>query len=307
MLACDPRWTGEGVELELERSVVKVADDGGRLRSVLDACDGRSSVSELTSEFGPDAGYLVDELLGLGALVDVEERWRRFHRTSANPAPVGRNITDAEVESMLGETYVPPHALGTPISLEVKESAVGGVARRRRSGRPGPEPRPLTWDELGTLLTVGYGRADSGWLTVPSGGALYPLVLDVLVRNRIGPLEPGIWWYDPWRGELRETQRGRPEIEPLLVRHPVTDPLVARGDVILSVSAELARPCRKYGARGYRFALMETGAVMQSLYLAGAELGVPVRACGGYHDAGVHDLLGHADGVVCMLLLFLGA
>ena len=307
VLVTDPRWTDEGVELDLELSVVKVDDDTGRLRPVLDACDGRRSVLELTTEFGPDARGLIDELLGAGALVDVEQGWRRFHRLSGNPPPVGRATSDAEVSELMSERFAPPEPLGDPVPLEAAASEVGRAARRRSSALPGPEPRPLRWEQLGALLSVAYGRASVGWFTVPSGGALYPIVVHVLVRKPIGPLEPGVWWYDHWRGELRQQRPGRPDIEPLVLSHPVTDPLVARDEPILAVSADLARPCRKYGGRGYRFALMETGAVMQSAYLVGAELDLPVRACAGYHDAGVNALLGHRDSVVCTLLLFVGA
>jgi len=307
VLATDPRWTGEGVELELERSLVRIDDDTGRLRPVLDACDGRTSVLELTTEFGPDARGLIDELLGAGALVDVEQGWRRFHRLSGNPSPVGRGISDEEASELMSEAFAPTEPVGDPVALEPAKSEVGRAARRRSSARAGPEPRPLRWEQLGSLLSIAYGPARSGWFTVPSGGALYPLVVHVLVRKAVGPLQPGVWWYDHRRGELRQQRPGRPDIESLLVSHPVTDPLAARDEPILAVSADLARPCRKYGGRGYRFALMETGAVMQSAYLVGAELDVPVRACAGYHDGGVNALLGHRDSVVCTLLLFVGA
>ncbi len=306
VLATDPRWTSEAVELQLDRQVVRVGDEGGRLRGVLDACDGRRNVAELTEELGTDASELVNELLDLGALVDVDGSWRRFHRISGNPPPVARLIPDEEGEALAGETYAPDLPMGEPIALSAVTTAVGEAARHRRSGRAEPDPRPLRWEELSTLLSVAYGRGES-WFGVPSAGALYPLVLHVLVRKPIGPLEPGVWWYEHWRGALHRQDAGRPPVEPLLFSHPVTDPLVARDEPLITISADLRRTCRKYGARGYRFALMETGAVMQTLYLLGAELGIPVRACGGYSDVGMNTLLQHRDGLVCMLVVFAGA
>ncbi len=307
VLATDPRWTSDGVELELDRRVVQVGDEGGRLRGVIDACDGRRTVAELTDDLGPDAGNLVEELLGIGALVDVDGSWRRFHRISGNPPPLSRPTSEDEVNELMRETFVPTAAVGDPIVLAPLHSQVGATARRRRSGVAEQQPRPLGWEELGTLLSVAYGRAGDRWFTVPSGGALYPLVAHVLVRKPVGPLEPGIWWYDHWRGELRPQRLGRPDVESMLISHPVTDRLIAREEPLLAISADLGRTCRKYGARGYRFALMESGAVMQTAYLVGAELGIPVRACGGYHDTGMNALLDHPDGVVCMLMLFAGA
>ena len=306
VLATDPRWTSDGVELELEHTVVKVDEDDGRLRAVLDACDGWRNVAEIREQHGAEAGDLLVELLDTGALVDVEGLWRRFHRLSGNPPPVTRVISDEEVDALVAETFVPPSSMGDPIEVHAAPSALGRAAHRRSSALPLPEPRPLRWDQLQTLLRVAYGRGER-WFSVPSGGALYPLVLHVILRKTLGPLEPGIWWYDHWRGALRLQSPGRPEVEPFLVSHPITDPLVEREEPLLAISADLSRTCRKYGARGYRFALMETGAVMQTAYLVGAELGIPIRACGGYSDAGMNRLLAHPDGVVCMLALFAGA
>lgn len=165
VLATDPRWTDDGVELELERSLVKVGDDTGRLRPVLDACDGHRNVLELTTEFGPDARGLIDELLGAGALVDVEQSWRRFHRLSGNPPPVGREVSDAEVSELMAERFAPTEPLGDPVALEPAPSEVGRAAQRRSSARADPAPRPLRWDQLGALLSVAYGRAGTGWFT----------------------------------------------------------------------------------------------------------------------------------------------
>jgi SagB-type dehydrogenase family enzyme len=169
------------------------------------------------------------------------------------------------------------------------------------------EPRPATWGSVSALLAASYGRTEGRWLTVPSGGALYGMVLHLVLRQPLGPLAPGIWWYDPWRAEVRPQAPGRPAIEPLLAAHPVTDPLLERGEPLVAISADLRRVARKYGARGYRLALMEAGAVMQTAYLLGAETGLPVRACAGFADAGVAGLLALPEDVEPLLLLFAGS
>jgi SagB-type dehydrogenase family enzyme len=306
LLVADARWTGDGVELDLGRRVVTVEGEPARLRDVLGACDGRTTVDELAEAHGPDTRELLEGLLGTGALVDSEEAWRRFHRWSDNPPSLLRATTDADAAELWEETFRPREPLGGAVALEPCDTAVGRIARRRASGRAADQ-RPLTWPQLGALLTTMYGPADSRWLTVASGGALYPLAVHVLIRRALGPLEPGIWWYDPWRGGLHLQRAGRPELEPLMLSHDVTDPLLARGEPLIALSADLRRPSRRYGARGYRLALMEAGAVMQNAYLVGAELDVPVRACAGYIDTAAGSLLELPDGVVCLLLMFAGA
>ena len=52
---------------------------------------------------------------------------------------------------------------------------------------------------------------------------------------------------------------------------------------------------------------MEVGAAMQNAYLAGAELGVPVRAIGGFADRATAELLDLQGGAEPLLVLLLGA
>jgi SagB-type dehydrogenase family enzyme len=48
----------------------------------------------------------------------------------------------------------------------------------------------------------------------------------------------------------------------------------------------------KYGLRGYRFALIEAGHVMQNAVLAAAALGIAARPLGGYYDRLLDALVG---------------
>ena len=306
--AAEARWDEDGVVFAVGSRTVDVRGDAAVARAVIADCDGTRTVAELAERHGPDADELVRGLLEAGALVDSERAWRRLHRLGDNPSPLLRgDLDEAEHGELLAETYGPLAGHGDPIALAPESSQVGTVARRRASGRAEGEPRPATWGSLSALLAAAYGSTDGRWLTVPSGGALYGLVVHVLLRRPLGPLEAGIWWYDPWRGEVRPQTAGTPAIEPLLASHPVTDPLLSRGEPLVAISADLRRVARKYGARGYRLALMEAGAAMQTAYLFGAETELPVRACAGFADAGVAALLDLPEDVEPLLLLFAGS
>jgi SagB-type dehydrogenase family enzyme len=307
VLAAEPSWTSVGVEFVIGRQLVKVEGEVDRLRAVLDACNGRTTVRELFATHGEESGEVIEELLRVGALTDAEQAWRRFHRWTSNPTPFLRTVPEDEVFGLMRETFRPSMPLGEALPLAENPTDVGRIARRRRSGRVEPVERPLSWEQLSALLSSAYGRADSSWLTVPSGGALYPTVVHVLLRKALGPLSPGIWWYDPWRDRIHEQRSGPPPIEPLMISHEVTDPLLARGEPMIALSVDLRRSSRKYGPFAYRLALMEVGAVMQTAYLVGTELDIPVRACAGFHDPEVASLLDLPDGVVSVLLLYAGA
>ena len=143
-------------------------------------------------------------------------------------------------------------------------------------------------DALATLLLAGYGSR-----AVPSGGALYPLELYVVTR-RVTGLPRGVFHLDP---ELRllEILREADVADELDAAMPARE-LLADASAVIFVTALFWRTRFKYGLRGYRFALLEAGHVMQNVLLAATVLGVTAFPLGGFYDTAVEELLG-VDGV----------
>jgi SagB-type dehydrogenase family enzyme len=172
----------------------------------------------------------------------------------------------------------------------------GAVASRRSLRSFGP--RPLELNALATILHAGYGitatidGTTQALRTVPSGGALYPLELYV-VGQRVEGLDPSLFHYDPLRHGLEIL---RPLESPAWSElSPYAAPL-AESAAVVAITATFWRSRFKYGARAYRFALMEAGHVGQNLLLAAAALGVHAVPLGGFFDREVDALLG-ADGL----------
>jgi SagB-type dehydrogenase family enzyme len=137
-----------------------------------------------------------------------------------------------------------------------------------------------------------FGRA------VPSAGGLYPLELYVLA-DRVEGMKRGLYHYHA---------RDR-VLEPLFVESSVTQLLpdlmnqqVLEGaSAIVFLSAVFARTQGKYGARGYRYILLEAGHAVQNVCLRAVELGLATLCIGGYTDARINALLkldGRSEGVV---------
>ncbi len=179
------------------------------------------------------------------------------------------------------------------------------MALKRRSAGP-EDDRPATFSDLSTLLSAAYRitPADSG--TVPSAGALYPLVVHLLIREPLPPAGPGLWWHDPRALKLHRLDETAPGNQDLFVPEAAHPEILNRQVPVIFLSADLRRPSRKYGPRGYRYALIEVGAAMQSACLAAAEAGVPVRAIGGIEDDPVREYLQLPDGAVPILALLVG-
>src|SRR5262249_22766006 len=163
--------------------------------------------------------------------------------------------------------------------------------RRSTSAR---EPRRLRLRDLAAVLEASYASIPTAGgaqrRRVPSGGALYPLELYVLAL-RVARVEASTLHYDPYRHRLETLG----PVEADDVKAALVDPSLAEGaSALVVVTAMFWRSRFKYGLRGYRFALLEAGHVVQNAALAAAAIGLHALPLGGFYDRRL-DRLGGAD------------
>ena len=178
-----------------------------------------------------------------------------------------------------------------PPAQPLEQPLASALATRRSSHEL--DGAPLGLRTLATLLDAGYGSSRSGRRAVPSGGALYPLELyPVLVRVDDAP--PGVFHFDPLRRvlEMLRTEDVQRELDDV----STLPGLVRDATAVVFLTSVFWRTRFKYGLRGYRFALLEAGHVVQNVLLAAAALRVPALPLGGFYDARAEQLLG-VDGV----------
>jgi SagB-type dehydrogenase family enzyme len=130
--------------------------------------------------------------------------------------------------------------------------------------------------------------------SVPSGGALYPLELYVLALAVDG-LAAGVYHFEALRRQLVRL-RAEPALRGVVADASVYPDAAAGGAFLLVIAASFWRSRFKYGARAYRFTLLEAGHVAQNVLLAAAALGLGSVALGGFFDRLLDRLLG-LDGV----------
>ena len=151
---------------------------------------------------------------------------------------------------------------------------------------------PLTQDELGQLLWAAQGVTTSeGLRTAPSAGALYPLVLDVVVGDVEG-LPAGIYRYRPDQHALLWLREGhrRPELREAALGQECVEAAAA----VIALAAMYGRTTDKYGDRGIRYVHMEVGHAAQNACLEAAALGLGAVVVGAFDDGPVKRLLGLA-------------
>lgn len=222
---------------------------------------------------------------------DTPAAWS-YHRSTArwlfNASSGGESppVVPGREDGSLPWTPLPADA---PLDLRLDEALRARVSCRRFR----PDPVPL--DRLGRLLSAGYGVAQrSGPVMqdrpVPSGGGLYPLELSLLVRAVDG-LEPGVYHYVPAAHGLEQVRAV--ELPQVFLGYLfMGQPWVAEAALIVVISFAGGRSLPKYGDRGYRYALLEAGHLMQNLNLAAAGLGLGVVNLGGFYDDELASLAG---------------
>lgn len=145
--------------------------------------------------------------------------------------------------------------------------------------------------DLAALLQAAY-RSVGAHRPSPSGGALYPLELYVAATN-VDDVASAVYHYHPFRHRLERIAPLRRE----QVAASLVDPELAdRTAALLVVTAMFWRSRFKYGARGYRFALLEAGHVVQNVLLAATATRITALPLGGFFDCRVDELVG-ADGL----------
>lgn len=168
------------------------------------------------------------------------------------------------------------------------EPSLAAVMEQRRSVREHDDARPITRDELGTLLhrclrTVGvYESGDHEVCSRPhpGGGALYELEVYPVVTSCRG-LDPGVWHYDPVEHAL-EYVAAASDSSDTLVRTARTAALMERPpQVLLVVTARFGRVMWKYEGMAYALVLKNVGVVYQTLYLVATAMGLAPCALGG--------------------------
>ena len=152
--------------------------------------------------------------------------------------------------------------------------------------------RQLTFDQFSQLLWSSQGITEDGGYkrAAPSAGALYPMdVYAVVGHDAVNNIVPGIYHYDPKTHSLSLIAEGDHRDE--LARASLSQIWMAKAPVNLVICAEYHRVTVKYGARGERYAMMESGHIAQNIFLQARSLGLDAGIVGAFIDAEVKKAL----------------
>jgi SagB-type dehydrogenase family enzyme len=185
-----------------------------------------------------------------------------------------------------GATRIALPAHLPPLDVPLEEAIRERRSRNEFSGAP------IHVEELSKLLALAGGVTHMGEIprrAAPSAGALYPVEIYPWVFL-VDHVPPALYHYVPLQHTLESVKPldGWKDLWPMLDEGcQGCTPAIA-----FVLTASLPRVQAKYGERGYRFALMESGHIAQNFLLAAAALRLNALPAGGFFDAGVTFLLG---------------
>jgi len=196
-------------------------------------------------------------------------------------------------------------SLGEDSPENFERSKLKAIIENRRSNRSFDDSK-ISIKDLYSLLHYSYGItgkvqiADDGsyWgrRAVPSAGGLFPLEIYVLVQN--GEIENGLYHFRPDINALEFLKEGdfSEEIKQCIVSDPAIDVDILSGSALIIITSVFDRVLSKYLERGYRFIMIEVGAVGQSISLISEAIGLNSCYAGSFWDDELNAFIG-VDGL----------
>ena len=179
-------------------------------------------------------------------------------------------------------------AITLPAPHLVSDFSVEQAIHERRSVREFSN-KPLSLAEVSQLLWSAQGTTDNkGHRAAPSAGALYPLVLYLVVGNVTG-LEPGVYQYSSDGHKIHHVKEGDRRAE--LAEAALQQDWMEESAALLVFSAIEKKTSWKYGQRGIRYIHIEVGHSAQNVFLQAQSLGLSAAVVGAFNDSQVKTVL----------------
>ena len=180
------------------------------------------------------------------------------------------------------------------------------ILKKRKSTRQFKSEYKITLEDLYVLLQLSYGvtRTDRitsfdldgelGYRNIPSGGAMYPLEIYMVLFN--SDQESGLYHFNPKHLVLEKLKIGnfKEELSEIIHGEPFVKTDTA--SAIILTTGIVERVLLKYGERGYRLMMIEVGLLAQQITLLAESIGLSSTMLGGYYDEKVNEFIG-VDGV----------
>lgn len=152
---------------------------------------------------------------------------------------------------------------------------------------------PITMAELSQLLWAAQGVTDtrSRHRASPSAGALYPLELYIIVRERgVVGLPAGVYHYSPEDERIIMVKDGDRSGE--LRTAAFDQQMVGLAAVNIVTTAVVQRTRSKYGKRALQYVYQESGHAAENVFLQAVSLGLGAVMVGAFSEEKARSIIG---------------
>lgn len=282
------------VRFLMEKEQIDVeAEYSNAIWKILSLANGYNDVDTIAEESGLALNVvngIIQDLLRLGVLYDSREQYLYFHKLSSSPDIYSQNLTIEDSIKLQSMTRKSKIGRLLPYAKD-RESNLSKLIFNRRSCRNFNSDN-LNCDIVSNICFHGYSIANH---SVPSGGALYPLKLYIIVERDQKDLQAGYYEFDSTKNALR-CYKSKIDIEQL--KYCFNDIVIPFNSCIqIVIAGNLSRETSKYSNRGYRLTLIEVGQVAQNISLYCEECGLGSCELGGVLDKALANELEMEDDV----------
>lgn len=164
---------------------------------------------------------------------------------------------------------------------------------------------PIKQKDLLKFLYLSY-HGESGnntIVSVPSAGGRYSSSIYVAIFNVLDT-ESGIYYWNPFNFSLELVISGdfRNDISNNVNIYNKKD--ILKSSFTIFIASNLQQTCEKYGDRGYRFALIDVGCIVQNFYLLCQDFSFETRSVGGFFDKQLKRMIPNNKDDIILIQVF---
>lgn len=163
------------------------------------------------------------------------------------------------------------------LSKPIKTNIIDIISKRKSNRKF--KFKELSNAEFSTILFAMYGQLENDHRVVSSAGNSYGINILVLIYNVEG-LEKGIYKYNPISRVLNHVDNLSRHDECFITKH--IDFENATFSIVLGYNIDYI--CKRYAERGYNYALIESGLILQNAQLVSLEFNLGSTIIGGIND-----------------------
>lgn len=293
-----------GIRFLHQKNQIDLAPEmANKVWEVLSYANGYNNIStiiELSKLPEMEVLEIFTELNDMGLVVDSRYQFMHFHHISNYPSAINTNLTQNEIEAYTKSKRLETKT-GKVFGFETDmNSALLPIRTKRRSCRSFAKTK-LTINQIGSICNFAYSIPGH---SVPSGGALYPLKIYVLIEEDQVGIKSGYYEYN---AEQNNFILFNNDVDIEQLKYCFNQEEMPFGSSIqIIIAADLNRQPYKYANRGYRLTLIEAGHAAENISLYCAEKGLGSCEMGGVQDEPLKQELNLDENVWPLLAIPIG-